>query len=75
MPENTDIVIVGGGPAGLSAAEAAAHKGARVIVLERQNEIGYPVHTSRGKLDTGYAGAWYPHTPVSPDSHGLIYLS
>ena len=43
-----DVVVVGGGPAGLAAAEAAAKGGARVAVLERQKEIGYPVHTSGG---------------------------
>ena len=43
-----DVLVVGGGPAGLSAAEAAAKGGARVAVLERQKEIGYPVHTSGG---------------------------
>lgn len=50
MQENTeaDVLIVGGGPAGLTTAEAAASKGASVVVLERQNEIGYPVHTSGG---------------------------
>src|SRR6516164_7085372 len=43
-----DVLVVGGGPAGLAAAEAAARTGARVAVLERQKEIGYPVHTSGG---------------------------
>lgn len=43
-----DVLVVGAGPAGLSAAEAAARAGARVAVLERQKEIGYPVHTSGG---------------------------
>ncbi|HLZ23497.1 MAG TPA: NAD(P)/FAD-dependent oxidoreductase [Ktedonobacterales bacterium] len=43
-----DVLVVGGGPAGLSAAETAAKSGARVAVLERQKEIGYPVHTSGG---------------------------
>ncbi len=43
-----DVLVVGGGPAGLSAAEAAASAGARVAVLERRKEIGYPVHTSGG---------------------------
>src|SRR5258708_31487428 len=43
-----DVLVVGGGPAGLCAAEAAAHGGARVALLERQKEIGYPVHTSGG---------------------------
>src|SRR5713226_5396435 len=48
MTEECDVLIVGGGPAGLAAAEAAGKLGARTIVLERQNEIGYPVHTSGG---------------------------
>src|SRR6266700_229045 len=48
MPENIDIVVVGGGPAGLAAAGAAARQGARVHILERHNEIGYPIHTSGG---------------------------
>ncbi|MEO8972690.1 MAG: FAD-dependent oxidoreductase, partial [Ktedonobacteraceae bacterium] len=48
MSEDWNVLIVGGGPAGLAAAEAAAKQGARTLVLERQNEIGYPVHTSGG---------------------------
>ncbi len=48
MPEKVDVLIVGGGPAGLAAAEAASCRGASAVVLERQNEIGYPVHTSGG---------------------------
>lgn len=44
----TDIVIVGGGPAGLSAAKSAASLGVDVIVIEKSSEIGYPIHTSGG---------------------------
>jgi digeranylgeranylglycerophospholipid reductase len=43
-----EVLVVGGGPAGLSAAEVAARRGARVAVRERQKEVGYPVHTSGG---------------------------
>ena len=48
LSNDVDVLIVGGGPAGLAAAGAAANRGARTLVLERQNEIGYPVHTSGG---------------------------
>src|SRR3984893_18258255 len=43
-----DVLTVGGGPAGVAAAEAAASGVARVLLLEDHNEIGYPVHTSGG---------------------------
>jgi digeranylgeranylglycerophospholipid reductase len=48
MPDNYDVLIVGAGPAGLAAAEAAVRQGVSTLVLERQKEIGYPVHTSGG---------------------------
>ncbi|HEY6408309.1 MAG TPA: NAD(P)/FAD-dependent oxidoreductase, partial [Ktedonobacteraceae bacterium] len=48
MSEVCDVLIVGGGPAGLAAAEAAAKEGVETLVLERQHEIGYPIHTSGG---------------------------
>lgn len=41
-----DVIIVGGGPAGLSAAWGAAKKGLRVVVLERDEAIGQNVRTS-----------------------------
>jgi len=37
---NTDIAIVGGGPAGLCAAISAAESGAKVTLIERNDELG-----------------------------------
>ncbi len=48
MNRHYDVLIAGGGPAGLSAAYAAAAGGLRVAVCERSKEIGYPIHTSGG---------------------------
>ncbi|MBP5593194.1 MAG: FAD-dependent oxidoreductase, partial [Clostridia bacterium] len=33
----TDVLVIGGGPAGLSAALSAAKEGAKVIIAERDN--------------------------------------
>ena len=39
----TDILVVGSGPAGSSAARYAAEKGAKVTFIERRKEVGVPV--------------------------------
>ena len=41
--EPYDIVIIGAGPAGSSAALAAARKGLRVLLVERKKAVGIPV--------------------------------
>ena len=41
-----DIVVVGAGPAGSSAARRAAEKGVKVLLIEDHKEIGRPVHCS-----------------------------
>lgn len=40
MPKNKHIVIVGAGPGGLAAGMILAHRGFRVTVLEKQDEVG-----------------------------------
>lgn len=44
--EKYDIVVVGGGPAGLSAAYSAAKQGVNVLVLERDEGIAHNIRTS-----------------------------
>ena len=44
--EQADVLVVGGGPAGLIAAETAASAGVNTLLLEWEKEIGSPVHTS-----------------------------
>lgn len=48
--ERADVVVVGGGPAGLATAAEAARGGLHVIVLERGHAIGEPVRTSGGSF-------------------------
>jgi len=69
-----DVLVVGGGPAGLSAAEAAASGGASVAVLERQKEIGYPVHTSGGSWVADMQALGIPSDLYHPIKH-VTFLS
>lgn len=43
LTESYDIVIIGAGPAGSSAAQAAAQKGTRVLLIDRRQRVGIPV--------------------------------
>src|ERR1700709_1533143 len=43
-----DVLIAGGGPAGLEAASAVASRGWTAMVLEQDSEIGSPTRTSGG---------------------------
>ena len=48
MTVNCDVLVVGCGPAGASAARAAAVRGAKVICIEKKSEIGVPVQCAEG---------------------------
>jgi digeranylgeranylglycerophospholipid reductase len=43
MKSEYDIIVVGGGPAGSTAARFAAEQGVSVLMLEKDRDIGYPV--------------------------------
>src|SRR4051812_23584083 len=52
--DTADVVVVGSGAAGLSAALAAQHEGARVLLLEKQDSLG-------GTTLKSSSWAWYPN--------------
>ncbi|HID09049.1 TPA: FAD-dependent oxidoreductase, partial [Candidatus Micrarchaeota archaeon] len=48
MRSDWDVVVVGGGPAGLFFAIKAAERGLDVLVLDKKQEIGSPVRCAEG---------------------------
>ena len=45
---NCDVLVVGAGPAGSSAARAAVEAGAHTVVIDKKKEIGVPVQCGEG---------------------------
>jgi len=43
LAESFDIVVIGAGPAGSSAAKTAAERGAKVLLIDRRQRVGVPV--------------------------------
>lgn len=48
-----DVIVVGGGPAGSTAAYEAAKGGAKTLILEKDRDIGYPVRCGEAVSDRG----------------------
>ena len=58
MNAHCDVLVAGGGPAGLMAALAAAKSGARVILADEQNEFGGSLLASSASIDGAPAAEW-----------------
>ena len=57
-----DVLIAGGGPAGLAAALAAGQAGARVILADEQNEFGGSLLRTKQRIGDVTAGEWVRQT-------------
>src|SRR5690606_16739422 len=58
MNAHCDVLVIGGGPAGLAAALAAGRSGARVMLLDETDGLGGRLRSERETLDGAPALAW-----------------
>ena len=58
MHAHCDVLVAGGGPAGLAAALAAGRTGARVIVADEQPEMGGALLGQKTQIDEAPASEW-----------------
>lgn len=51
---NCDVVVIGGGPNGMTAANYLAKAGQKVIIVDRRNELGGGVNTEEATIQGGF---------------------
>lgn len=74
-PGRRDVIVVGGGPAGLLAARDLAAAGAGVLVIEEHDRIGVPVHCT-GVLGLDAFGELdLPRQTILHTAHGARFIS
>ena len=71
-----DLLVVGGGPAGLSASESASKSGLNVICVEKKEKIGTPVNCAEG-IGACYLSKLpftFPRKFLELDIEGLAFI-
>ncbi|UCG68895.1 MAG: NAD(P)/FAD-dependent oxidoreductase [Thermoplasmata archaeon] len=63
-----DVVVVGCGPAGSMTAKHAAQSGAKVLMIEKRQEIGSPV-----RCGEGIAGRWLDEVGIRESDRWLTH--
>ncbi|MEJ2044042.1 MAG: sarcosine oxidase subunit alpha [Reinekea sp.] len=72
--QHCDVLVVGGGPAGLIAALTAARGGARVILADEQSEFGGSLLGSSETLNDKPASEWVNSVVQELQSHDNVLL-
>lgn len=69
-----DVLVVGAGPAGLQAALAAAQTGARVMLVDEQEELGGSLLWEQDEIDGMPAAEWLANTLNTLDGYDNLQL-
>ncbi len=64
-----DVLVVGGGPAGLAAAQQAARAGARIILADERSSLGGALRFERDTIDGAEGLAWADRTADDLQRH------
>jgi digeranylgeranylglycerophospholipid reductase len=63
---NYDVLVIGAGPAGSSAARFSARYGLKTLMVEKRPDIGSPV-----RCGEGVSKAWMPEVDLKPEQHWI----
>jgi 2-polyprenyl-6-methoxyphenol hydroxylase-like FAD-dependent oxidoreductase len=80
--ENTEVLIVGAGPVGLSASIELGRRGVRCIIVERNDRVGYSPRAKTTNVRTrehlrrwGIADALRAASPIAPDRPSTVVFA
>jgi len=68
MDRAVDVLVVGAGPTGSTAAKYAARGGSNVLLIEKRSEIGTPV-----RCGEGVAKRWLEEIGLSPNAEFVCH--
>ncbi len=64
--QNYDVLVIGAGPSGSSAARFASRLGLKTLMVEKRPDIGSPV-----RCGEGLSKAWMPEADIKPQDHWI----
>src|SRR2546427_4772961 len=73
MPTRYDVIVVGAGPAGGTAARYAARRGLKVLLVDKRKEIGVPVQCGEYVAQNDEVRAIFPTVPDLEDLMEVPY--